>query len=505
MIASLSASDYHRRTSYDRNRMSGHALDWGAQPDVFKTYDVADSLALQAAGWPECRPSVLHAGTIEHDPTAKASAGLLAAVLTLSHGLTAKATYGGVDFYYRSVASAGALYPFELYVGATDVHGLANGLYHHSVAKQTLTQLRCENITDHLMRGINIGDNQAPVLSFFLTTIFFRSSWKYRDRAYRYHLLDTGHLAENLCASLTLSRVPFRLHYDFDDAIINDLLCLDTEREACLAVALAWAEPAAQEAPRASSIVLKDPRSASRVSPREVDYPLIRKIHEASSHVVVSNMTPGRMSGNLGLEPAPGIAIPFPERSPEVMNYAEAVFSRRSIRNFVRRAMPSECFKVLVNMVCGDADSRDRLLDETLAVGILIGDVEGSDPGLYLLDRSGRSLLPVKTGFLMDEMASVCLNQEWLGNCAVHFLFLSNLDLTGGLWGARAYRYAMLSAGRLGQRIYVGATAMHMGCCGIGAFYDDEADRLLGLSEGCNLLYLVATGPVKKWPVGSKK
>jgi hypothetical protein len=27
------------------------------------------------------------------------------------------------------------------------------------------------------------------VLTFFLSAIFFRSAWKYRDRSYRYHLL----------------------------------------------------------------------------------------------------------------------------------------------------------------------------------------------------------------------------------------------------------------------------------------------------------------------------
>ena len=30
--------EYHGRTAYDRHRMSGHGLDWGSQPDVFKTY-----------------------------------------------------------------------------------------------------------------------------------------------------------------------------------------------------------------------------------------------------------------------------------------------------------------------------------------------------------------------------------------------------------------------------------------------------------------------------------
>ena len=56
----------------------------------------------------------------------------------------------------------------------------------------------------------------------------------------------------------------------------------------------------------------------------------------------------------------------------------------------------------------------------------------------------------------------------------------------------------MLTAGRLGQRIYLGATSLGLGCCGIGAFYDGEAATLLGLNQASAMLYLLAVGPVKR-------
>ena len=56
----------------------------------------------------------------------------------------------------------------------------------------------------------------------------------------------------------------------------------------------------------------------------------------------------------------------------------------------------------------------------------------------------------------------------------------------------------MLTAGRLGQRLYVAAEAMGLGCCGIGALYDSEAMEMLGLNQTSRLLYLVAVGNVKK-------
>ncbi len=55
----------------------------------------------------------------------------------------------------------------------------------------------------------------------------------------------------------------------------------------------------------------------------------------------------------------------------------------------------------------------------------------------------------------------------------------------------------MLTAGRMGERLYLTATTLGLGCCGIGAFYDWEAAELLGLNPNSRLLYLVAVGAVK--------
>ena len=79
---------------------------------------------------------------------------------------------------------------------------------------------------------------------------------------------------------------------------------------------------------------------------------------------------------------------------------------------------------------------------------------------------------------------------------AVQFLFMANLREIDEKTGPRGYRYALMNAGRLGQRLYLGAAALNIGCCGIGALYDAEARDLLFLSSGSALLYLVAVGPL---------
>ncbi|MDQ1239125.1 MAG: hypothetical protein QG577_1310, partial [Thermodesulfobacteriota bacterium] len=112
-----SGADYHVSTSYDRFGMSGHSLDWSNQPAVFKAYPGQDPIVRpddltfsQRTLWDtlSCSRSTTSNGQRECDFTS------LSRVLALTHTVTAKARYGGTEFFYRSVASAGALYPFEL-------------------------------------------------------------------------------------------------------------------------------------------------------------------------------------------------------------------------------------------------------------------------------------------------------------------------------------------------------------------------------------------------------
>jgi SagB-type dehydrogenase family enzyme len=131
-------------------------------------------------------------------------------------------------------------------------------------------------------------------------------------------------------------------------------------------------------------------------------------------------------------------------------------------------------------------------------VGLLTGNVADIPPGFHLIDVRQRRLHCVFERQVTDEMAAVCLDQKWLTHAGVHFLFMTNLDVIDRQWGPRGYRYAMITAGRLGHVVYLGATALGLGSCGIGALYDAEAQRLLGLNSASVLVYVVAAGPVKK-------
>ncbi len=222
--------DYHQATSYDRLKISGHTLDWANQPKVFKEYPGITSLPLP-------KDIQIPKGKLSAVLGEPSAAGLpkplgletLSLLLLLSNTHTARARYPEGDFFFRSAASAGALYPTEVYVASHEVKDIDNGLYHFALQNHSLVPLRKGDV-------LGLAQDKGSHLTFFLTAIFFRSAWKYRARAYRYHLLDTGHVAENLILALKASMFPFSVTYDFDDGEVNRLLGLDEQKEVALAI-----------------------------------------------------------------------------------------------------------------------------------------------------------------------------------------------------------------------------------------------------------------------------
>jgi len=499
----LSSASYHHVTSYERQRLAGQYLDWRNQPTVYKTYPHMEPLPLprdvQLPG--EKLSSLLKA----EGPGGEGSPSLnlqdLSRVFLLTYSLTAKAAHTGGEFYYRSAASAGALYPTEIYGATRGVHGLDDGLYHFSIAHHGLILLREGDLSAHTVKAVQAKSTGTPVLAFFLSAIFFRSAWKYRERSYRYNLLDTGHVIENLTLALTSLALPLALSYDFDDGKVNRLLGLDETKEVVLAVSgVLESRLSDKKRTRDISELGEDIRNASQVAQREIDYPTVREMHRAGAGVSPPPGPGPGMVNELGLNPDAWTKISPPATWPETMNHAECVFRRRSRRNYVPEPISQDCLMSLLEVLCAtglEAHTGSFEYHRSVGIGFLVGDAEGLGPGLYLLDLSAAEAGTVAPGFFRDRMAHICLDQAWLANAAVHFLFMTNLEILDCLWGARGYRYAMMTAGRMGERLYLAATAMDLGCCGIGAFYDEEAAKLLGLNKASRLLYLVAVGPVK--------
>jgi nitroreductase len=172
----------------------------------------------------------------------------------------------------------------------------------------------------------------------------------------------------------------------------------------------------------------------------------------------------------------------------------DCIAERRSRRNYVPRNIPREFVEAMLRLMRLDEDRGGPW--RYAPAGLLVQNVTGLDAGFYLPTDGGHG--PVIHGSMMREMARICLEQMWLMSASLHVMFLADLAALERSLGPIGYRVAMLSAGRLGQRVYLGAVQHDLGACGIGAYFDDEAERFLHLGASEKMLYMVAAGPVKK-------
>ena len=501
----IGGQKYHDITGYDRLNMPRHALDWPNVPRQTKSYPDLPTFALEpAAGVTKKSFWQVMEETEKASCSATMDMESLSTVLGLAYGYTARQRAGSQEYLYRSVPSAGALYPVEIYVSGKGITGLPPGLFHYDIQAFSLQQLRGEEASVLVAETLAIPKSENCWVSFILSGIFFRSSWKYRKRAFRYVMLDTGHLVENLVSTLVYAGFPWSIRYDFVDERLCSLMGMDRLKEACFAIVDVCpgrvpndveGERSAVEPPALAAGVA----GASRVASQEVTYDAVKDIYFASSES-------RKDRGPVDETPAVTLLTPrqwFPVRQQDAKNfgadYVGVVQGRRSRRNFVREPIAIMSFMLLLSLAFTTprSDIRTEHLSAVVTTGFLVGRVEGFDPGFYRLAADSRMYGLLDAGFFVERMAGICLDQLWLANAGVLFLFMANLKALDDSCGARGYRYAMMEAGRCGQRLYLGSTALGLGCCGIGAFYDNEARSLLSLDDDSYLLYLVAVGKVK--------
>ena len=82
-----------------------------------------------------------------------------------------------------------------------------------------------------------------------------------------------------------------------------------------------------------------------------------------------------------------------------------------------------------------------------------------------------------------------------LKRAAVVFIWSAIVKRCTFKYRQRGYRYIYLDAGHIGQNLSLAAEELGLGCCMVGAFYDDEVNKLLHLDgKDETVIYLGAVG-----------
>ena len=150
----------------------------------------------------------------------------------------------GTAIRHRYSPSAGRLFPLELYIAmpSGDDYSGQYDIHHYQPNGHTLELIN--RITADCLKGAFVlCPDPIPPLVIFITASIKRQTWKYGDRAYRYALLEAGHVGQNICltaSALGLVHCPIAGYYDDNT---HDILDIDGISEVTLYCFFAGQEP----------------------------------------------------------------------------------------------------------------------------------------------------------------------------------------------------------------------------------------------------------------------
>jgi SagB-type dehydrogenase family enzyme len=129
-----------------------------------------------------------------------------------------------------------------------------------------------------------------------------------------------------------------------------------------------------------------------------------------------------------------------------------------------------------------------------LEIFLVVGEVEGLEPGIYHYSYSTHSLERIKEQDIRNRLSQAALGQRMIERAPVNIVIAADYGRTTGSYGQRGIRYVHMEAGHVGQNISLQAVALNLGTVMIGAFEDKQVKEILGIEE--EPLYIVPIGKI---------
>ena len=501
---------YHNATkhSYESIRTNPHYLDWENQPVLFKIYSKIEPIPLpqhlSSSGMAALEAISVQEAPIEDQVVPAIQT--LAEILYLSAGITKRRSYPGGEMLFRAAACTGALYHIDLYLVCGDLPGLNAGVYHFGPQDFALRCLRAGDYRDVLTHasGREPAVVNAPVIIVSAST-YWRNAWKYQSRAYRHCYWDNGTILANLLGAAAARHVPAQIVVGFADNAVSQLLSLDTMREGALTlVALGNVSAKAKVI---SSAVRPLTFEIAALSKREVDYPAIRAMHEASSLdseaevVEWRGSLPATSSAGVGTQSSISkdrlIALrPLGDDEIPRETFEDVIQRRGSTREFAREPISFSQFSTMLDRATRRMPT-DFLSPEEAPLNelyLIVHAVEDLAPGAYVLHTRERVLELLKEGNFRREAGYLGLGQEIPADCSANVFLLTDLNKVLQRFGNRGYRAAQLEASVVGGKLYLTAYAQGLGASGLTFFDDDVTDFFSPHATGKSVMFLIAIG-----------
>jgi SagB-type dehydrogenase family enzyme len=497
------AQHYHQRTKYDPETIASKSqgLDWSQQPSSYKEYKIGTTYDLKP---------YLQSTKQDIDSQWWQRLSLF---LLCSYGLTARIQTMGEPMYLRAAPSAGGLYPAEIYLVSRGTNLLPAGLYNYQVKDHTLIHFWANDV----WQNIQVACFMHPALmvadiALITTAVFYRSAWRYQDRAYRRIFLDTGHLLGNI--ELAGSMNGFRPYPigGFIDRSIDELLYLNPEQEGSVTV-IPIIDLDAHPDPIMPAFPSGLPSRINLEYPNLPDGQLLKYCHQMTEITQFRQLPANPADVDL-VELDDKYNFPFCLKRSTItppINWQDnlplsgledTILKRRSTRAYTGEKLTLNELNAILDFTYHPQHYSEQLLDPNpdyfdlslIETFIAVSGVQGLEEGCYYYAPKAQELRQIRFKNFRTELHYLCLGQE-LGRDAGAVIFhTADLQMAVQKYGDRVYRYLHLDAGHLGQRLNLAAIRLDLGVSGIAGFFDDRVNEVLGIPEDEAVLYITTLG-----------
>lgn len=485
-VESLDALDYHERTNHSPAsvRTSSRRLDFDNRPDPdleyvgLPTIDLCD--AIGSLSMPTLSAiAVSDRGAPDEVPNRET----IATLAQYSVGITTELELRDRTARFRAAACTGALYHIDLYLICGELSDLDAGVYHVDPRGPSLDVLRTGDVRGILAEAAGTDVSEAPV-TVVATSTWWRNAWKYDDRTYRHAFWDGGTVLANLLAGAHALDQPASVITGFVDDTIVEVLGLDPDEIAPIALVPIGGGMAAPAIGAVETIdptiapLSPDPRSQPAVSAawragRLADGVEVRRWRDAAEPM---NAPPTEARSRIAIDPVDdttatarplGLTI---QRRGSCRRYELSAVSFRQFSTVLDRA---------VRGVPMDVRSSDDPPVSFVEAYILVNDVEGLEAGIYQFDPIDGVLVQLRVGSDRPGAGHLALDQRLGADAAACIYLMADLEAMVDRLGDRGYRVAQLEAGLTMGRLYL-ATYAHRTLGGTGlTFYDDVVTEYL--------------------------
>jgi len=495
------AEHYHERTKYDPETIAKKArsLDWENQPVPYKDYQIGTTYDL--------KPYLDNTATDEENGE---KWHRLSRFLLLSYGVTAQLqTPSGDQILLRSAPSAGGLYPAEVYLIVRGLSFLPPGLYNYQCKSHSLVHFWEDSVWSNLQDACFWHSSlENTEIAIAVSSVFYRSAWRYEDRAYRRIFLDTGHLLGNL--ELAGSLCDYRPHLigGFNDDAMNELLYLNPQQESVMTVAgLSDLLKIEQNLPPTPTVL---PSKANRNFPSHIaDGELLYYFHERTKIETEPKTPPKQLSES---EKEDKYNFPFclkVSMTTEPIDWGNnlqglqrTILKRRSTRGYNGENLTLDELKQLLHFTYQPQDYLQQGFDvnpdffdlNLISTFVAVSGVTDLEEGCYYYAPHSQELRQIRFQNFRRQLHYLCLGQELGRDAAAVVFHTADLKQAISLYGDRAYRYLHMDAGHLGQRLNLATIYLELGVSGIAGFFDNQVNEVLGIPEDEAVLYITTLG-----------